>query len=185
MQNHYGEKRSVMAIIRTSLSWAAPSGATEHTHSGAASSAEHAPGTDIAVGAPEHTLTRFIDWIVRVVKTIDDHKRDPTVQEQCRRSGDAKQNDEKRLRAARDEARANFAYGADLNRRLELYHQKGKSKGKGKRDHLLWPIAWHEMSWNQTWYVCEFRNGNLWKAKKDAESHYCPRSGNTKLFGID
>ena len=127
---------------------------------------------------------------MRVVKTIDEHKRDPTVQEQRRRSGDAKHtsgftNDEKRLRAARDEARANFAYGADLNRRLELYHQKGKSKGKGKRDHLLCPIPWHEMSGNQKWYVREFRNGKLWVAKNTAERQYQPHSAETKRFRMD
>ena len=76
-----------MAIIETGLSWATASGAAEHTGSRGASSAsrgaaEHSPDTDIAIGAPEHTTTRFINWILRVVKSIDRHKRDATVQEQ-------------------------------------------------------------------------------------------------------
>ena len=86
------------------------------------------------------------------------------------------------LRAARDEARSNFHYAADLNRRLELY--EGKGKGKGKRDHLLWPIAWQEMSWNQQWYVREFRKGNLKKAKEAAEEEYQPRSAETPAFRV-
>ena len=68
---------------------------------------------------------------------------------------------------------------------MELHEGYWKSKGEGKRDHLLSPLAYKEMSWYQHWYLREFRNGNLWKAKKAAESHYRPRSGNTKLFGID
>ena len=68
LRNQYGSKRFVMAIIETGLSWATPSGAAEHKGSRAASSAsnplgaaEHSPGTDIAIGAPEHTITRFIN----------------------------------------------------------------------------------------------------------------------------
>ena len=79
LRNHYGSKRFVMAIIETGFSWATPSGA-----------AEHSPGTDIAIGAPEHTIKRFIDWILKVTKTIDRHKKDETVQEQRRRSGEQK-----------------------------------------------------------------------------------------------
>ena len=186
-----------MAIIETGLSWATPSGDVEHKGSRAASSAnnpvaaaEHSPGTDIAVGAPEHTITRFIDWILKVVKAIDRHKNDATVQEQRRRSGPMKHTSgltehERTLRATRDQARSNFAYGADLNRRLQLHEGKGKSKGKGKRDHLLWPIAWHELSRNQLWYVREYRNGSLKEAKEAAEDQYHPRSAETNIFRMD
>ena len=87
---------------------------------------------------------------MKVAKAIDHHKNDATVQEQRRRSGDEKGTSgltehEKKLRAARDQARSKFAYGADLHRRLKLHDGKGKSKGKGKRGHLLSPIAWHEL----------------------------------------
>ena len=127
---------------------------------------------------------------MKVAKAIDRHKNDATVQEQRRRSGEEKRTSgltehEKTLRAARDQARSNFAYGADLNRRLELHEGRGKSKGKGKRDHVLWPIAWHELSQNQQWYVREFRNGNLREAKNAAEAQYHPRSAETNVFRMD
>ena len=48
LRNHYGSKRVVMDIIETGLSLSTPSGAA----------AGHSPDTDIAVGAPEHTITR-------------------------------------------------------------------------------------------------------------------------------
>ena len=187
-----------MAIIETGLSWATPSGDVEHKGSRAASSAsnafaaaaEHSPGTDIAVGAPEHTCTRFIDWILKVTKAIGRRKDDATVQEQRRRSGPKKHTSgltahELSLRATRDQARSDFEYGADLNRRLELHEGKGKSKGKGKRDHLLWPLAYTELSWNQHWYLHEYRNGNLRKAKEHAVKQYCPRSGDTRRFELE
>ena len=197
LHNHYGSKRFVMAIIETGLSWATPSDEAEHKGSGAASSAsnafaaaEHSPDTDIAIGAPEHTITRFIDWVLKVAKAIDRHKNDATVQEQRRRSGEEKRTSgltehEKTLRAARDQARSNFAYGADLHRRVELHEGKGKSKGKGKRDHLLSPIAWHELSRHQQRYVREYRNGSLKEAKQAAEAQYHPRSGDTNIFRMD
>ena len=186
-----------MAIIEMGLSWATPSGAAKHKDSRAASSAsnpfaaaEHSPGTDIAVGAPQHAITRFIDWILNVVKAIERHKDDPTVQEQRRRSGQEKYTSgltkhEKTLKAARDQAREMFGYGADLNRRLQLHEGKGKSKGKGKRDHVLWPIAWHELSRNQLWYVREYRKGSLKEAKEVAEDQYDPRSVETNIFRMD
>ena len=59
---------------------------------------------------------------------------------------------------------------------------KGKNKGKGKHDQLLRPLAWGEMASDQQWYVCEFRNGNLKKAKDAAERQYRPRSAETNLF---
>ena len=194
LRNQYGGKRFVMAIIETGLSWATPSGAAEHTSSRGDSSAsksidtaEHSRDADIVIGAPQHAATKFVDWMVKVVKAIDRHKKDETVQEQRRRSGDAKHtsgltNDEKRLRAARDEARSNYAYGADLIRRVEMYEEKGKAKGKGKRDLLIRPIAWQELSWEQKWYVRQFRNGNLWEAKKTTESQYYPHSAETNRF---
>ena len=97
----------------------------------------------------------------------------------------ASQSKKKTLRAARDKARSSFTYGADLDRRLELHQGKGKSKGKGKRDHLLWPIPWDELSRNQQWYVREYRNGSLKKAKAAAEDQYHPRSAETNIFRMD
>ena len=128
--------------------------------------------------------------LLEVTKAIDHHKKDETVQEQRRRSGEEKHTsglteDEKTLRAARDQARSNFAYGADLHRRVQLHEGKGKSKGKGKRDQLLWPIAWHELSRHQQWYVREYRNGSLKEAKKAAEDQYHPRSAETNIFRMD
>ena len=107
-----------------------------------------------------------------------------SIQDQRRKSGNKKfysalTEEEQALRAARDEARANFAKGADLARRLELYKGKGMPKGAGKRDHLLWPIAWANLSERQQYYVYEFKNGNLWQARGDAEAQYNPRSGET------
>ena len=179
MRNTYGSKRFVMAIMETGISWATSS-----------SAAEHSADTDIPTGAPEDTITRFINWILKVVKTIDNHKNDPTVQEQRRRSGEKKHSsglreDKKKLKAARTQARSNFSYGAELNRRLELYEGKGKGKGKGKRDHLLWPVAWHELSRNEQWFVRELRNGSLKKAKEVAEEKHHPRSGDTNRFRVD
>ena len=186
-----------MAIIETGLSWATPSGDVEHKGSRAASSAsdafvaaEHSPGADIAVGAPEHTITRFIEWILNVAKAIGRRKDDETVREQRRRSGPKKHTSgltahELSLRATRDQARSNFEYGADLNRRLELHEGKGKSKGEGKRDHKLWPTAWHHMSRYQQWYMLAYRNGSLKKAKAAAEAQYHPRSAETTTFRMD
>ena len=79
----------------------------------------------------------------------------------------------------------NFTYGADLNRRVELYEGRGKSKGKGKRGHLSSPISWHELSWRQQRCVREYRNGTLLEAKQAAEAQYHPRSGDTKIFCMD
>ena len=186
-----------MAILETGLSWATPSGDVEHRGSRAASSAsnpvaaaEHSPGTDIAVGAPEHTNKRFIEWILRVVKAIERHKKDPTVEEQRRISGTTKYTSgltehEKNLRAARTEARSNFNSGAKLFRRLRLYNGKGKSKGKGQHDDRQTPLAWDDMSGNQKWYVEEYRNGNLLTAKETAEQQYAPRSADTTTFRMD
>ena len=37
---------------------------------------------------------------------------------------------------------------------------------------MQWPMEWDEMSRGQKWYVCEFRNGDLMKAKEAAEEEY-------------
>ena len=113
-----------------------------------------------------------------------------SIQEQRRESGNKKfssglTEEEQTLRAARDEARANFATGANLVRRLELDEGKGKPKGKGKHDHYLRPIAWANLSEWDRWYVREFRNGNLWRAKNHAEAEYNPRTADTNLFQVD
>ena len=79
-------------------------------------------------------------WSLKVVKAIGCQKRKRMVKKQRWRS-ELEQNssglaeEEKELRAARDQARAEVAYAADLNRRLKL--REGKGKGKGKGDHLL------------------------------------------------
>ena len=101
----------------------------------------------------------------------------------CRSSGLTEH--ERTLRATRDQARSNFAYGADLNRRLQLHEGKGKSKGEGKRDHKLWPTAWRHVSRYQQWYVLAYRNGSLKKAKAAAEAQYHPRSAETTTFRMD
>ena len=127
---------------------------------------------------------------MKVTKAIDNHKKNPKVQEQRRRSGPKKHTSgltahELSLRATRDQARSDFEYGADLNRRLELHEGKGKSKGKGKRDRKLWPTAWHQLSQNQQWYVIAYRSGSLKKAKAAAEAQYHPRSAETTTFRMD
>ena len=129
----------------------------------------------------------FIEWILRVVKAIDLRKKHPTVEDQRRKSGDTKHthgltDEELKLRDERDKARANYRYGADLNRRLELHQGKGKAKGKGKRDHRLWSISWYDMTATQKWWVREFWNGNLKRWKEEAEDKYAPRTGNTRRF---
>ena len=151
--------------------------------------AEHSPDTDIAIGPPEYTIRKFIDWILKVVKAIDRHKEDVTVQEQRRRSGQKKHTSgltehEKTLRATRDEARRNFNYAADLHRRLQLHQGRGGRRGKGKHDHLLWPISYGELSRNQKWWVRAYENGSLWAAKNAAEQQYQPRSADTIYFGM-
>ena len=68
LRNQYGSKRFVMAIIETGLSWAAPSGATEHTHSGAASSAEHSRSKQLLTsgGAPDRWCGRWLGGALRL-----------------------------------------------------------------------------------------------------------------------
>ena len=179
LRNNYGSKRFVIAILETGFSWSTPTDP--------ASSAGDLCQRDIAIGAPEHTIARFIDWILQVVKTIDTHKKEPTVEEQRRRSGDQKHKsglteEEKMLRKKREEARANFQYGADLHRRLELEGGKGKARGKGKHDSRLSPLAWNAMSQTQRWYLQEYWSGNLKKTKDQAEAQYCPKSAATSRF---
>ena len=45
--------------------------------------------------------------------------------------------------------------------------------------------SWHRMSRHQLWYVCEYRNGNLGKAKEAAEAQYQSRSAETNIFQLD
>ena len=182
LRNNYGSKRFVMAIAESGLSWATASGATEH--SAAASSAGDA---DVPIGSPEYSINRFIDWILKVVKAIDQHKKDPTVDQQRRKSGDKKyahglNERELKLREERQRARDNYMYGEDLHRRLQLYQGKGKATGKGKRDHLLWSISWDSMNKSQQWWLTQFWNGNLKRWKEEAEDKYAPRTGNTRRF---
>ena len=178
-----------MAILEAGLSWAAPDGDVGHSGSRAASSASN-PLTGIAVGAPKHTIQRFIDWILKVVQAIERHKADATVSEQRRRSGTAKYTSgltdhEENLKAARNTARSDYYYGQKLFRRLQLYDGKGKSRVKGKHDDRLKPLAWDDMSGNQKWYVEEYRNGSLLATKKTAEQQYAPRSADTTTFRMD
>ena len=72
-----------------------------------------------------------------------------------------------------------------MNRRVQLHEGKGIAKGKGKRDHKLWPIAHHELPSLERWYVREYRNGSLRKAMEAAEAEYQPRSGDTTIFRMD
>ncbi len=66
MRNNYGSKRFVMAILETGLSWATTSGATEHS-----GSASDANDHNIGMVDDQQTITKFIDWILQVVKAID------------------------------------------------------------------------------------------------------------------
>ena len=160
LTNEYGSKRFVMAIIETGVSSATPSGVAEHI----------SPYTDMPVGAPEHTMSRCMKWILKVVKVIGRQKNNLMVQAGFEKNSSGLAQEEEELRAARDQARAEIEYGAFLNRRLEL--REGKGRSKGKRDKWLWPIEWNELSRKQKWYVCEFRNGDLMKAKEAAEEEY-------------
>ena len=63
-----------MAILETGLSWGTTSGAAEHF-----AAACHASDHGIAIVDPQQTMTKFIDWIVQVVKAIDMHKNEPSV----------------------------------------------------------------------------------------------------------
>ena len=137
-----------------------------------------------------HTITQFINWILKVAKAIDRHKKDTTVQEQRRRSGEKKHTsgltpDERRLKAARQKARQDYYHGAALFRGLQLHKGKGKAKGKGKHDHRLWPLEWHKMTRTQRWYVNEYRNGNLLQAMQGAQAQYQPRSADTPYFAMN
>ena len=78
----------------------------------------------------------------------------------------------------------NFVYA---NEDITANRTKAKDGdiAKGKRDHLIRPIAWQELSWEQKWYVRQFRNGNLWEAKKTTESQYHPHSAETNRFRMD
>ena len=178
LRGQYGSKRFVMAIFETGMSCAIPSGAAEHI----------SPYTDMPIGAAEHTTPRVMKWSLKVVKAIGCQKRKRMVKKQRWRSG-LEQNssglaeEEKELRAARDQARADAEYGAMLHRRLEL--REGKGNITGQRENWLWPMAWHQMSPNQQWYVCEFLNGDLMKAKEAAEENYERREVETMHFTID
>ena len=113
-------------------------------------------------------MARFIQWILKVVRAIEHHKQDETVQEQRRRSGEAPfqsglTKEEKNLRSARAVARATYDHGAKLNRRL----------------------AWEDMSEEQQWYVREYQNGKLWRDKEAAERAYKPRSAETHEFRME
>jgi len=74
MRRNYGSKRFVMAILETGMSWATMSGAAEHIGT-VCDANEHG----IAIVGPQQTMTKFIDWIVQVVKAIDMHKNEPSV----------------------------------------------------------------------------------------------------------
>ena len=115
-------------------------------------------------------MSRCMKWILKVVKVIARQKGDRMLQAAFEKNSSRFVQEEEELRAARDQARAEIEYGAFLCRRLELHEGKGKSKGK--RDKWLWPIEWNKLSGNQKWYVCEFRNGDLMKAKESAEEEY-------------
>ena len=72
-----------------------------------------------------------------------------------------------------------------MNRRLQLREGKGEPMGKGKRDHLLSPIAYHVLSPEERWYLREYRNGSLKAAKEAAGAAYRPRSAETTIFQMD
>ena len=184
LRNNYGSKSFVMAILETGLSWATRSGAAEHT--GSSSNANSVVNGCVEA---DQRIAKFIDWLLKVVKAIDKHKHDATLEDHRRRSGYGLHKHglnlhELHLRQQRDAARSAYEYGADLNRAIEMYKGTGKSAGKGKRDRLIDPQALQTMTYNDQWYVCEFWNGNLRQEKEAASKRYCPRSADHKRFRI-
>ena len=75
LKNTYGSKRFVMAIIQSGMNCAAHAGASEHGSSGSAAGPS---GTN--------AVARLSEWTLKVAKAIDEHKKDPMVQEQRRQS---------------------------------------------------------------------------------------------------
>ena len=62
---------------------------------------------------------------------------------------------------------------------------KGKAKGKGKHNTRHTPLPWGEMTWEQQWYVWNFRHGNLRAWLEDACNAYRPRTGATPHFTVN
>ena len=115
MRNTYGSKHFVMAIIEAGLSWAAPAGASEH---GSSSAARSPSGTD--------AIARLSKWVLKVTKAIDNHKKNPKVQEQRRRSGPKKYTsgltpEERNLQTVRARARQDYFMGLDLFHCLKMH----------------------------------------------------------------
>ena len=77
--NNYGSKRFVLAMAEIGLTSATPSGATEHS-----AAASRASDAAVPIRSPTSSMEMFMEWLLRVVKAIDLHKKPPPIEEQHR-----------------------------------------------------------------------------------------------------
>ena len=158
------------------------SGASEHIENLATLSSS---------GASEHThelatIKTFTNWLKRLLDNIGLHKRALNTEAARERSGNIykrsgltpQQAEDRRLR---DVARRDYHWALQLQRQLNAgkgatehtpkgNKGKGESKGNKSKDateHT--PKSWAEMNRNERWYLQELWNGNLLRAKRDAE----------------
>ena len=73
LKNTYGSTHLVMAIIQSGMNCAAHAGASEHGSLGSG-----------ACPSNTNAVARLSEWTLKVAKAIDEHKKDPMVQEQRR-----------------------------------------------------------------------------------------------------
>ncbi len=164
LYQNFGGKHMVQALWQTGMTWAPP--------------ADSDPN-----GAAEHVAKHFAKWCCRIARSMRHHKEHESTHEARTRSGAAyKQHgltqQEEKLRRERAEARRNWVWARELNQRLEISDgrgpkEKGKGKGKGipgASEHQFVPRSWHQMSWDDQWFLTEFWNGNLHRMKNEAES---------------
>ena len=132
-----------------------------------------------------NNVAKLVEWILEVTKAITQHKNDPMVKEQQRKSGWKKwanglADEEKAYQQARPQAYKNYNIGRDLNDRLEM--AKGNAKGNGKHNSRRTPLPWDQMTQDEQWYVCHFQHGNLRDWRDEARNLYQPKDADTPYF---
>jgi hypothetical protein len=170
IKNTVGGKNFLMAVWQSGITWA-PSAELLHTNYG---------------GVLEHVAKNFASWVRCVARAIRRHKEAPNTVAARIRSGNTWGQhgltaSEETIRQERCEARRNYFWALGLDRRLNASKGKGKrgasehaerntGKGKGKGKEHVEPKSWYEMTGHEQWYLYELWNGNLKRARTEAES---------------